>query len=521
MREVARRPPRALGASTRELYGDNVAPKIERCLARDRRRGGRGRRAARGATATRCSSCSSRFDLLLTPTLAFVAPPAGRRRDRGARVDHPVHASRSTRSAGRRSRCRAGPAEDGLPGVGPARRAARATMRSCSAPGSRSRRLCGAEARERGSRVRARARRRGRRDHAAALPGTRPARRDEARPDARQRGRPRGRGGDPRARRAARPGEGVLGEEFGDDGSRRPLDRRPDRRDAELRPRRPRLGDAARARARGHGRRRRRLGAGAQDAAGGRRAARAPGPATRRATRRSRPLLRVEDAVISTTTESEMPPGWRELAARAWTPAASATSGSTASSPRAPSTSPPTRCSSLWDYAAVQLIVEEAGGRCTTFAGDPPAPGESYLSANAALHETAVAVVQAARAPDRLHVAAAAAARRCGRGEAVELGAEQVAAVRGSSCGGRRDSRRRARTSSSPGAASGGSAPRARAATRASRAAAPPRRAGRGSRSPASAIAGHRPASATRQSAVRAHAMSDTAVRSNDAASSS
>ena len=48
---------------------------------------------------------------------------------------------------------------------------------------------------------------------------------------------------------------------------------------------------------------------------------------------------------------------------------------------------------SLWDYAAVQLIVEEAGGRCTTFAGDPPAPGASYLSANAALHAEAVAAL--------------------------------------------------------------------------------------------------------------------------------
>ena len=36
----------------------------------------------------------------------------------------------------------------------------------------------------------------------------------------------------------------------------------------------------------------------------------------------------------------------------------------------------------LWDYAAVQLIVEEAGGRCTTFDGDRPAPGASFLATN-------------------------------------------------------------------------------------------------------------------------------------------
>ena len=38
----------------------------------------------------------------------------------------------------------------------------------------------------------------------------------------------------------------------------------------------------------------------------------------------------------------------------------------------------------LWDYAAVQLLVEEAGGRCTTFAGGPPAPGASFLTSNGA-----------------------------------------------------------------------------------------------------------------------------------------
>ena len=43
----------------------------------------------------------------------------------------------------------------------------------------------------------------------------------------------------------------------------------------------------------------------------------------------------------------------------------------------------------LWDYAAVQLIVEEAGGRCTTFDGDPPAGDASFLATNGALHDEA------------------------------------------------------------------------------------------------------------------------------------
>jgi histidinol-phosphatase len=104
-------------------------------------------------------------------------------------------------------------------------------------------------------------------------------------------------------------------------------------------------------------------------------------------------VSRVEDAVISTTTEAAMPAGWRELASRAWM-----TRGFgdfwqhclVAEGSIELATDP---VLSLWDYAAIRLVVEEAGGRCSTFGGGPPAPGESYLSANAALHETAVAAL--------------------------------------------------------------------------------------------------------------------------------
>ena len=65
----------------------------------------------------------------------------------------------------------------------------------------------------------------------------------------------------------------------------------------------------------------------------------------------------------------------------------SATSGSTAWSPKAPSMSRPTESWALWDYAAVALIVEEAGGRCTTFEGDTPMPDRSLLSTNGMVHD--------------------------------------------------------------------------------------------------------------------------------------
>jgi histidinol-phosphatase len=41
----------------------------------------------------------------------------------------------------------------------------------------------------------------------------------------------------------------------------------------------------------------------------------------------------------------------------------------------------------IWDFAALQVIVEEAGGRMTTFLGGPPVHGGSILTTNGALHE--------------------------------------------------------------------------------------------------------------------------------------
>jgi fructose-1,6-bisphosphatase/inositol monophosphatase family enzyme len=41
----------------------------------------------------------------------------------------------------------------------------------------------------------------------------------------------------------------------------------------------------------------------------------------------------------------------------------------------------------VWDYSAPKLIVEEAGGRCTTFEGAEPIDSCSVLSTNGALHD--------------------------------------------------------------------------------------------------------------------------------------
>jgi histidinol-phosphatase len=50
---------------------------------------------------------------------------------------------------------------------------------------------------------------------------------------------------------------------------------------------------------------------------------------------------------------------------------------------------------SLWDLAAVQIVVEEAGGRFTNLAGERRADGGSALSSNGRLHDEVLAAFRA------------------------------------------------------------------------------------------------------------------------------
>ena len=50
----------------------------------------------------------------------------------------------------------------------------------------------------------------------------------------------------------------------------------------------------------------------------------------------------------------------------------------------------------LWDYAAVQLLVEEAGGRCSTFGGGAARAGSVVLSTNGVLHDDVVTLLATA-----------------------------------------------------------------------------------------------------------------------------
>ncbi len=44
----------------------------------------------------------------------------------------------------------------------------------------------------------------------------------------------------------------------------------------------------------------------------------------------------------------------------------------------------------IWDWAGLQVIVEEAGGRVTTFEGEAPFDGSSVLTTNAVVHDEVV-----------------------------------------------------------------------------------------------------------------------------------
>ena len=105
-------------------------------------------------------------------------------------------------------------------------------------------------------------------------------------------------------------------------------------------------------------------------------------------------VTRIEDAAVSTTSLRRMPPGWRTIVERAWSNRGLgdfwqhclvaqgslevATDGA---------------YMRVWDYAPVQIVVEEAGGRCTTLDGGAPMDGGSFVSTNGTLHAEVVSVL--------------------------------------------------------------------------------------------------------------------------------
>jgi histidinol-phosphatase len=104
---------------------------------------------------------------------------------------------------------------------------------------------------------------------------------------------------------------------------------------------------------------------------------------------------RMEDSAVSTTSARRMPDGWRTIVQRAWS---NRGLGDFWQHCLVAEGSVDVACDSflmVWDYAPIKLIAEEAGGRCTTFAGEPPAHEASLLTTNGLLHDEVVSLLRA------------------------------------------------------------------------------------------------------------------------------
>lgn len=108
---------------------------------------------------------------------------------------------------------------------------------------------------------------------------------------------------------------------------------------------------------------------------------------------RASAVARVEDCVVSTTAADGLAEGGRALFARAWAARGFSdfwqyclVAEGAVDVACEPVLEP-------WDYAAVALLVAEAGGRCTTFTGGAPVPGGSFVASNGILHAEVVSAL--------------------------------------------------------------------------------------------------------------------------------
>jgi histidinol-phosphatase len=104
-------------------------------------------------------------------------------------------------------------------------------------------------------------------------------------------------------------------------------------------------------------------------------------------------VSRIEDATVSSTSARRMPAGWSELVSRAWANRGFGDFWQHCLVAEGAVDVACDRVLNMWDYASVKLIVEEAGGRGTTFAGEAPYAGSSFVTTNGLLHGEAVSLL--------------------------------------------------------------------------------------------------------------------------------
>jgi histidinol-phosphatase len=104
-------------------------------------------------------------------------------------------------------------------------------------------------------------------------------------------------------------------------------------------------------------------------------------------------VTRLEDAAVSTTSARRMPDGWRTIVQRAWS---NRGLGDFWQHCLVAEGALEIACDSVmevWDYVSVKLLVEEAGGRATTYDGGQPGAKQSFVTSNGLLHDEAVALL--------------------------------------------------------------------------------------------------------------------------------
>jgi histidinol-phosphatase len=102
----------------------------------------------------------------------------------------------------------------------------------------------------------------------------------------------------------------------------------------------------------------------------------------------------LEHAAVSTTSARRMPDGWTEIVRRAWSNRGLGDFWQHCLVAEGALDVATDAVVSVWDYSAVQLLVEEAGGRCTTFAGDPPSGTVNFVATNGVLHDEVVGLLR-------------------------------------------------------------------------------------------------------------------------------
>jgi histidinol-phosphatase len=104
-------------------------------------------------------------------------------------------------------------------------------------------------------------------------------------------------------------------------------------------------------------------------------------------------IARIEDCVVSTTSARSMPGGWRTITQRAWSDRSLGDFWQYCLVAEGSVDLASDSVVHVWDYAPVQILVEEAGGHCSTFAGSAPEELGSFLATNGTLHDEAVALL--------------------------------------------------------------------------------------------------------------------------------